>query len=268
MEFPEVGKRCAVEDCEQLDFLPIPCDHCQLLFCKEHYHTASHKCRNLVKNVVTTTSSGRYYVCSEESCKDASPIEMPCIKCRKHFCLTHRYHGCLEISNDEKARKLKKWQIPKQQFAEAKAAADQEVSDNLKRSKNTAMANKVRLMRVKGSASGPKKVPMNERCYFLVYPPLAVTNKFIKPSKAVYISSNWTVGKIIDSIADTLKIINNNNNPNECKLRLFHFVTGAVICNDMGTPVKQLFDDNELVDGQSVILEYSDNTSVDSSLYK
>ncbi|KAG7200885.1 hypothetical protein KM043_003248 [Ampulex compressa] len=178
------------------------------------------------------------------------------------------YHGCLEISNDEKARKLKKWQIPKQQFAEAKAAADQEVSDNLKRSKNTAMANKVRLMRVKGSASGPKKVPMNERCYFLVYPPLAVTNKFIKPSKAVYISSNWTVGKIIDSIADTLKIINNNNNPNECKLRLFHFVTGAVICNDMGTPVKQLFDDNELVDGQSVILEYSDNTSVDSSLYK
>lgn len=143
MEFPDTGERCSIKDCKQLNFLPFVCYHCHDTFCKDHFHITSHKCSSFHDNIVCTKTKSSNYVCSDESCKETSPIEMRCIKCKKHFCLQHRYHGCLEYTNKEKTTKLKKWQIPKKQFAEAKAIVDQEISDSLKKSKNTAMANKV-----------------------------------------------------------------------------------------------------------------------------
>lgn len=123
-------------------------------------------------------------------------------------------------------------------------------------------------MRIKGSAIGPRNVPMNERCYFLVYLPTTVFNKHIGASKGVYMNMNWTIGKVMDSMADILKVSNNNNVAGACKLQLFHHSTGALICNEMDTVLKQLLENFELIDGQSVILEYSNNSFVDTTLYK
>lgn len=123
-------------------------------------------------------------------------------------------------------------------------------------------------MRIKGTAVGPKNVPMNERCYFLVYLPTTTPNKHIGPSKGIYVNMNWPVGKAIDSIADILKISNNNNVAGACKLQLFHHTTGTLICNEMDIPLTKLLENSELIDGQSVILEYSDSLFVDISLYK
>ncbi|XP_015439386.1 PREDICTED: AN1-type zinc finger protein 1-like isoform X1 [Dufourea novaeangliae] len=268
MEFPDLGERCSIQDCKQLNFLPFVCNHCHNIFCKEHFHIATHKCTGIQDNVASTKPKISSYVCFDESCKETSPIEMLCVKCQKHFCLQHRYHGCLEYSNEEKTTKLKKWQIPKKQFAEAKAIVDQEITDTLNKSKNTALANKIRLMRIKGSAVGHKNVPMNERCYFLVYPSTKISNTNIGPSKGIYVNVNWTIGKAIDSMAGILKLSNNNNGTGASRLQLFHHATGALICNEMDTLLTKLLGNSELVDGQSVILEYSDGMSVDTSLYK
>jgi len=142
MEFPETGKHCSIKNCKLLDFLPFVCEHCRAIFCKEHFHMISHEC---LKTKSTTSNQERSmnFLCSKESCKEISLIEMLCIKCKQHFCIEHRHHGCLELSETGKTEKLKKWQIPKKQFAEAKAIVDQQIADNLKKSKNTAMANKV-----------------------------------------------------------------------------------------------------------------------------
>lgn len=142
MEFPETGKRCSIKDCKLLDFLPFVCEHCQAMFCKEHFHLISHECLK-AKSPKPILEKSVNFLCFKESCKETSPVEMPCIKCKQHFCLEHRYHGCLELSETEKIQKLKKWQIPKKQFAEAKAIVDKQIADSLKKSKNTAMANKV-----------------------------------------------------------------------------------------------------------------------------
>lgn len=123
-------------------------------------------------------------------------------------------------------------------------------------------------MRIKGSAVGPKNVPMNERCYFLVFSSAKLSNKNVGPSKGIYVNTNWTIGKAIDSMADILKISNNNNVASATKLQLFHHSTGVMICNEVDTPLTKLFENSELVDGQSVILEYSGTTAVDTSLYK
>lgn len=268
MEFPNIGEHCVLEDCKQLDYLPVKCDHCQLTFCKIHFKAESHKCTKVASNFTSSTEKSLNFVCSKPDCKEMSPIEILCYNCKNHFCIKHRYHGCLEISNDETLKKLKKWQIPKKQFAHAKAIVDQEVADSLKKSKNTAMANKVQLMRVKSNAVGPKNIPMDERCYFLVYPPASVVSKVTTAPKGIYINKHWTVGKIIDSMADILKIPNNNNLSNTNKLHLFHYNTGKSICNKMDTPIIELFENSVLIDGQCIILEYSDNTAVDFTLYK
>ncbi|XP_050449190.1 AN1-type zinc finger protein 1-like [Cataglyphis hispanica] len=267
MEFPENGKHCSVKDCKLLDFLPFVCEHCQATFCKEHFHMVSHECLN-TENAKLPIGKSINFQCSKESCKETSLIEMPCIKCKQHFCLTHRHHGCLELSETEKTQKLKKWQIPKKQFAEAKAKVDQQIADSLRKSKNTAMANKVQLMRVKGSAIGPKNVPTSERCYFLVHLPLTVKNKHIGTSKGVFVNMQWTIGKCIDSMADTFKISTNTNATNMSKLQLFHHSNGTLIHGEMDTPLIKLFENSTIVDGQRVILEYSNNVPIDTSLYK
>ena len=267
MEFPDIGESCSIEDCKQLNFLPFICDHCRDTFCKDHFHVASHKCKNFHENKRAKAKMVNYS-CSEESCKETSPTEMQCVKCEKHYCLKHRYHGCQEPIDGKLTKKLKKWQISKKQFAEAKAVVDKEILDSLKKSKNTAMANKVRLMRVKGSAVGPKNVPMNERCYFLVYPPSLVFVRNTRPSKGVFVNVNWTIGQVIDSMATLLRVSNNNNIAGATKLRLFHHSTGALICNETDIPLTKLLENSDLVDGQSVVLEYSSDTSIDTALYK
>uniref|UniRef100_A0A5K3EG93 AN1-type domain-containing protein n=1 Tax=Mesocestoides corti TaxID=53468 RepID=A0A5K3EG93_MESCO len=44
MEFPDLGAQCAVKSCRMLDFLPVRCSGCQLVFCKDHYCFDCHSC--------------------------------------------------------------------------------------------------------------------------------------------------------------------------------------------------------------------------------
>ncbi|XP_077273156.1 AN1-type zinc finger protein 1 [Temnothorax americanus] len=275
MEFPATGKQCSVADCKLLDFLPFVCEHCQATFCKEHFNMVSHEClkTETSESVVKQLAS---ILCSNDSCEDTSLLK--CIKCKRYFCVAHRHHECSErseLSKAEKTQKLKKWQISKNQFAEAKAIVDQQIAESLRKSKNTTLANKVQLMRVKCSAIGPRNVPTSERSYFLVHLPLTVKNKHIGTSKGTYVNMHWTIGKCIDSIADTLKVRNyipsNNNTATTNKLKLFRHSTGDLICNEMDTPLAKLFEESAVFDGERVILEYSDNVPnnvIDPSLYK
>ena len=44
MEFPELGKNCHKAECKQLDFLPMKCDGCSQIFCKDHFPYDTHSC--------------------------------------------------------------------------------------------------------------------------------------------------------------------------------------------------------------------------------
>uniref|UniRef100_A0A914W4E1 AN1-type domain-containing protein n=1 Tax=Plectus sambesii TaxID=2011161 RepID=A0A914W4E1_9BILA len=43
-EFFDIGKKCSQQECHQLDFLPLTCDACEMVFCKNHVNQASHHC--------------------------------------------------------------------------------------------------------------------------------------------------------------------------------------------------------------------------------
>lgn len=143
MEFPDTGQRCTISDCKLLDFLPFTCSHCNDVFCKDHFHVISHKCSKFVDNIADGTERLTHFVCTQNECKEKSAVEMPCVKCNKHFCVSHRHHGCLELSAEEKLNELKKWEKPKQEFSNAKTVVDKEIAKSLKKSKNPAMAHKV-----------------------------------------------------------------------------------------------------------------------------
>ncbi|XP_075465686.1 AN1-type zinc finger protein 2B isoform X2 [Ascaphus truei] len=52
MEFPDLGKHCFEPTCKQLDFLPLKCDACEQIFCKDHVTYEQHKCSSAYKKDV------------------------------------------------------------------------------------------------------------------------------------------------------------------------------------------------------------------------
>lgn len=123
-------------------------------------------------------------------------------------------------------------------------------------------------MRLKNKSVGPNTVPIIDRRYFLVHPPINNETRIFDSSKGAYVSINWSIGKVIDSISDSINIPNSNNLANVRQLRMFHYQNGNIVTSQMDMILSELFESGSLVDGQDIILEYSTNDRVDFSLYK
>ena len=125
-------------------------------------------------------------------------------------------------------------------------------------------AHKVQLMRLKGKAVGSKGIPMIDRVYFLMYPPLTVLQK----SNAVFVAKQWSIGRVIDSVADLCDIPNRNNQTAATKLRLFHHHDGQMLCTEMEIKLDQLLNEGSVMDGETLVLEYVNETDPDSFCLK
>ncbi|XP_021931854.1 AN1-type zinc finger protein 1-like [Zootermopsis nevadensis] len=267
MELPGLGKRCARLECKQLDFLPFICSHCQLIFCKDHYMLDKHMCtHDSTISVRKAVEPMKQYHCTYGDCSVLSSAEIYCQVCKKHFCLKHRHHGCIDKDQATRDKERDKWESPKKQFEIAKAEVDRQVDTNLNRAKKKERLNKtvlkVQLMRLKGKAVGSKGIPTTDRAYFLIYLPLTVQ----KNSKAVFVAKQWSIGRVIDSVADLCDISNKNNETASKKLRLFHQHDGQILCTEMERKLEQLLNGGTLMDGETLILEYITGTDPDSCL--
>jgi predicted nucleic acid binding AN1-type Zn finger protein len=54
MEFEHVGKHCALETCNQKDFLPFKCDYCKREYCLAHRTYANHGCEGALSKDITS----------------------------------------------------------------------------------------------------------------------------------------------------------------------------------------------------------------------
>lgn len=120
------------------------------------------------------------------------------------------------------------------------------------------MAQQIRLMKLKGKALGDNKIPINDRVYFSVHPPM-------KDSRAIsavslFTSKTWTVGRTIDLFAVRLKIENRNDKSNAPKLRLFKLEDGKHLSNQMDLVIGRMVTDGLVFNGDSLILHYVDAT--------
>nr|CAD7195087.1 unnamed protein product [Timema douglasi]CAD7405332.1 unnamed protein product [Timema poppensis] len=262
MELPNIGQQCALNGCEQLDFLPFPCAHCKLLFCKEHCQPDSHACSLAnTATLITSAASSLSYVCSQPDCSSSSPVEMTCPVCEKHFCLQHRYHTCKDNSRGRRKEERMKVLEARKQFAVAKEEADKQVEATLHKARQKSgvvskTALKVHLMRIKGKAVGPKTIPASERVYFMANPPASMK----RPGKAVFVSKQWHLGRMLDFIAETLDVPNKNNIPGTPKLVLVHSSEWGegVVSENMGLKIDELIAEDVLVEGETLFLEMVD----------
>lgn len=131
MELPHLGKHCSEKSCRQLDFLPMKCDACTEIFCKDHLQYDDHSCRSSYKKniqvpvcplcnqpipvsrgsvpdlVVSDHIENNCQVrakdkvfsnrCNKTKCKKKELVPCICHTCKLNFCLTHRHpadHDC------------------------------------------------------------------------------------------------------------------------------------------------------------------------------
>lgn len=134
MEFPDLGEHCSEKTCKRLDFLPMKCDACQEIFCKDHITYANHKCMSSYKkdiqvpvcplcNIPIPVKRGEMpdikvgehidrdcksdpaqrkrkiftNKCSKGGCKQKEMMRVTCDQCHLNYCLKHRHpldHDC------------------------------------------------------------------------------------------------------------------------------------------------------------------------------
>nr|CAG4636395.1 EOG090X0APF [Eubosmina coregoni]SVE69970.1 EOG090X0APF [Eubosmina coregoni] len=134
MKLSHLGKHCTEKTCNQLDFLPMKCDACDLIFCKDHVRYELHKCGSSYKKNVqvpvcplcnqpvpgkrgeapdiavsehidrdcqSDPAKQKRKVfgnrCTMKGCKQKEVVPIVCDQCKMNFCLKHRHtidHGC------------------------------------------------------------------------------------------------------------------------------------------------------------------------------
>ncbi|KAG8433021.1 hypothetical protein GDO86_013179 [Hymenochirus boettgeri] len=134
MELPDLGKHCSEPTCRQLDFLPMKCDACDELFCKNHITYDQHTCpsaykkdvqvpvcplcsapipvkrgemadiavsKHIDRNCKFDLSNRKQKIfksrCLKPGCKKKELMEITCDHCQNNFCISHRHpldHDC------------------------------------------------------------------------------------------------------------------------------------------------------------------------------
>ncbi|KAI1709382.1 AN1-like zinc finger domain-containing protein [Ditylenchus destructor] len=132
-EFPHIGAHCSVPECRMLDFLPMKCDACSSVLCRQHIQYDEHRCESAHrknvqvpvcplcdkpvptgKNELPDMKVGEHIdrdcksdpaqknrlkvgQCSMIVCKKRELVPIQCRDCRRNFCLGHRHfdqHSC------------------------------------------------------------------------------------------------------------------------------------------------------------------------------
>ena len=129
MELPNVGTQCSFEECKQLDFLPVKCEFCTQIFCKDHCGTDLHCCPKVeVANVkVKSVSSNE---CAIHPFTEAM--------------LQRELAFQKESLTEEQLKIIESRKKSKENFQQTKSTLDKDIDQKLKSSKNTTVANKVR----------------------------------------------------------------------------------------------------------------------------
>lgn len=197
MEFPQLGQHCSVKTCNQLgknlllkfyflyqiffllDFLPLKCDACTSIFCKNHIKYNEHQCpssyrkdiqipicplcnqavpyehRDQSPDIVVSAHIDRdcksdparkkrekvySNKCSITTCKQREAIDVYCEKCYKKFCLRHRFPDDHQCQGVQTQQKKTTSHIQEQNdYLLAKALQESEREEQTRRNQPTAV---------------------------------------------------------------------------------------------------------------------------------
>nr|CAB3267911.1 AN1-type zinc finger protein 1 [Phallusia mammillata] len=112
------------------------------------------------------------------------------------------------------------------------------------------MAAKLSLMKMKMHATGNNSIPEGERVFLSVTLHESV-NISLAP-QAIFVSDQWTIGKLVDYVTEKLKISNNNHKNLSNKIKLFSSQSNDAFHFD--AVISNLIKQELLFNGSTVIL--------------
>lgn len=287
MELPHIGLACQI--CNRNDYLPFKCTSCTKIVCIDHRANHGDECplnrtSNFVKEPKEVTESLR------QACDFCRKITLrlelsKCDHCSGNHCLYHRHqaqHDCPQIAQDKLARDRENdLRTSRQREALERLRAIQRdppptavsnqatIGVGVVSSKNMALAKRVRLMKMRQSASCPKGLVHDtsvredqDRLYLevkFVHEPRSQLSAASQDGKSVNIwtSPKWTVGQTIDYPAHLLGLINKNHIEGSDRLTFKRLSSGDEL---VGLDSKMLFqkylDTNMLESGDVLYLTY------------
>ncbi|SBT70773.1 AN1-like zinc finger family protein [Plasmodium malariae] len=129
--FSDLSKKCELDGCRNHDFLPFKCEYCGLNFCEFHRKVQEHTCSRLKnidlnkvvlceycdlvlpdkeeeieKHLIYKCSYKKkkrtIIICNKKGCKTVlnDINNYICKKCKKNFCLPHRYSDAHECGKE------------------------------------------------------------------------------------------------------------------------------------------------------------------------
>jgi len=192
------------------------------------------------------------YECLVYQCKKWELAPVCCVHCKLQVCLSHRHqdsHECPELCTK------------KAPMSNTKALVTSIIQDNQSKPKPEKKklsraaqktAAKVQLMKLKMKSLGDRSLPDQERVHFLVQPP----EESGKPACGCFVSKYWSLGKVIDTLAELTDTSNLNNVHGAKKLNIFRKQGGDMITAPMETKLSSLLDSETLFNGDTISLDY------------
>jgi len=282
MEFPDLGIHCSYSLCQQLDFLPYPCDRCKKIFCNDHGKPEAHNCTVLIDRVIPScpicqqviyvkpgqdpntvvtrhidagcprenTEVKDKFVCGVKGCNISELSEKyVCPNCKIAFCLKHRLPG------DHKCAKQPQPHSTSQQTpntTDFTSVLKNKIQDTIKKYTSAPPANRKQIItNMKSTASGDVKVPADKRFYLEIVFPIEST----VPPKFFFFDQSKRFGQVLDSVAAAGKIKNENNIAGKPKLVLVSMKTGNPI--PLGNKLEEA--KQYVTSGDAILLEYDVN---------
>lgn len=231
----DIGKNCSM--CNQLDFLPFVCEFCKHVYCSSHRTTESHHCtgaQDKKANPGSITYEGPSAASLfpdrkadkaklESKLKDPKPTTI----LEKHFRV-----GDVAANTPNAFSKLNRFLKLQRSKKSSSSSTIGKLFGKKSSSSSSSSSRVAEVAILRKTAKGDTKIPVGDRIYvWCLYINVEESSdteeqeKFAKINvekdrKPVYISKNWPVGRALDSIADTLHIVNYNNSTTISKNRL------------------------------------------------
>lgn len=231
-----IGQHCS--QCQELDFLPFVCEYCGATFCSKHRTIELHHCAKAPKE--KTFVSQRYTGPTAASLfpnRDANrqQIEAKLQQPSKPtnilgsnagkgnvFATFTKFMNLQKIKNNSKKKFFKKAVSFNSTNKVLEAAAIR------KEAKGDAKINVSDRIHVWCVYINPREKAKDQSSEDEVFSNLNVE----KERRACWVSKQWSVGRALDSIADTIHIVNHNNSTNDADEKLHLFKV-----NETETPV-------------------------------
>ncbi|KAG9298317.1 hypothetical protein G9A89_002805 [Geosiphon pyriformis] len=243
---------------------------------------AEHRTSNCTHHLLSSLHPSTRKKCIWSDCRsiteasrgENSFVIVVCDGCGGIFCLKHRYpaaHNCasLNVTAEAKAKRRENADIIIAEYRKASEArsllnsTSNPISITTTKSASTIKPKKkgsklIEVMKMKSKAQGEASIPQDARIYVSVSFP----RDYKILAKPLFFNKNWTIGKVLDQIAVSVKIRNVNNQltPDNLEyLVLLNKETGEIL--EMARKFGDLVESGAeiLLEKQSLIGEYTLN---------